>query len=71
MMTQNDEWVCKHDNGFGFHSGTRYPGIWLCNNLCGYFLNFNPDTFPKGIAYTLDRRGQLNKTTTYRVGKDT
>lgn len=56
-MTADSDFKCKHEAGFTFHRGTKYPGIWLCVHTCGFFLNFNPETFPNGVAYTLEPKG--------------
>lgn len=48
--------MCKHDAGFRCKRGKdanveNYPAVWICNKLCGFFLNFDPDLFPDGIAF--------------------
>ena len=53
---------CKHNEGFTFHTGERYPGLWLCTRCCGFFLNFDPEhhsdgnqyKFPDGVAFTAE-----------------
>jgi len=47
---------CKHDDGFTclrWKNPQDLPGAWFCNLNCGYYLNFDPFTFPHSIAYTV------------------
>ena len=46
---------CKHDNGFSLYQWKTPEGlgIFVCNRLCGYHLNFDPGKYPDGIAYVL------------------
>lgn len=52
----DDHKTCLHDKGFVWisteHMDIGYPAVWLCANLCGYYLNFDPSKFPEGVAYT-------------------
>lgn len=52
--------MCKHNNGFTLVPGTvvnqEYPGVWVCKSRCGYYLNFDPDEFLHGIAFTSSPR---------------
>jgi hypothetical protein len=47
--------ICLHNRGFIFshNNPDGMPGAWWCkNDLCHFYLNFNPDTYPEGPAYT-------------------
>jgi len=49
-----DATACKHNHGFRFlrcDAADRLPGVWTCVLLCEFSLNFNPETYPDGIAY--------------------
>lgn len=52
---QPDQRMCKHSVGFFCHTFTNWdqgpPALFLCNMACGYFLNFDPDKYPEGVAY--------------------
>lgn len=39
---------CKHDEGF-----LLIHFQWVCSYGCGYTLNFDPFTFPHGVAYVV------------------
>jgi hypothetical protein len=48
--------TCKHEEGFVFGPGVfGYPGAWYCSQGCGYWLNFNPDHYPYGVAFLRDQ----------------
>lgn len=44
--------VCKHD--IGFHCQDPHcdgNNVFACNMGCGFFLNFDPEKYPNGIAF--------------------
>lgn len=48
--------ACSHSCGFTLVAEVvvengEYPAAWQCNKGCGFFLNFNPNKFPDGVAF--------------------
>lgn len=43
-----EEAKCKHDAWFKF---TWRGPAWECGRGCGFYLNFDPNIFPQGVAY--------------------
>ena len=42
---------CKHEMGFQFIDLKDSVDFYFCNHMCGFSLNFNPDTYPDGVAF--------------------
>ena len=44
---------CQHNSGFTLITITlmEYQSIYVCNLCCGFYLNFDPEIFPRGVAY--------------------
>lgn len=66
----NKQTECTHDNGFTLVSEVvvdngEYPAAWQCNRGCGFFLNFNPNKFPDGVAFLPAPNAKSNKTLSF------
>jgi hypothetical protein len=63
MDAQNKEQKCRHSHGFALHNHPHegYPAVYFCVWRCGYWLPFDPMTYPDGLAFTCEPVGKLGK----------
>lgn len=60
MFFTVDQSKCKHNQGFSFggvFEGPKKVG-WHCMCGCSFYLNFDPDKFPGGIAIVKGKEGR-------------
>lgn len=62
---------CKHDADFKFlalSAADRIPGVWVCKHYCGFAMNYNPVTYPHGIAFIHQPEGKVIRLVPSKTG---
>lgn len=65
MVKQIMQHECKHDDRFLFSPNAQghTDAGWVCSHYCGYFLPFDPATFPDGIKVLTSPNPKFTKKT--------